>query len=261
MKCISGLSRGENSSAEAAIVSSTGTGGARSDVVAGATRGVLHEQNAAGYSRTMSVQKTLLDRAGSTYAEDAGITLRDKPSPLWQLLVLSMLLSARISSGIAVRSTREISAAGWRTPEKLLDSTWQERVDALGRGGYRRFDEKTSTQLEQLARHLIDRWNGDLRRLRDEAGDARDAERLLQEFVGIGPAGASIFLREVQGIWPQMSPYADKLVIKGAEAVGLPADSKSLMSGIAVSDRPRIAAACVRVARDNQLAEQVSQVA
>lgn len=203
----------------------------------------------------MSVRDALLKHAGTSFAEDAGITLQDKPSPLWQLLVLSLLLSARISSDIAVRSAREISRAGWRTPRRVLESTWQQRVDALGRGGYRRFDEKTATQLEQLAADLNDRWKGDLRRLRDEAGDTRGCERLLQDFVGIGPTGAAVFLREVQGVWPQVGPYADKLVAKGADAVG--ASSADLMDGVNVTDRPRIAAACVRVARDQELAAKV----
>src|SRR5699024_12028770 len=80
----------------------------------------------------------LLTAHGRTFAADAEITLRDKPAPLWQLLVLSLLLSARISSDIAVATARELFSAGWRTPEHLRESTWQERVDALGRGGYRR---------------------------------------------------------------------------------------------------------------------------
>jgi hypothetical protein len=33
--------------------------------------------------------KTLLDRAGTTYAEQAGIRLTDSPAPLYRLLVLS----------------------------------------------------------------------------------------------------------------------------------------------------------------------------
>jgi hypothetical protein len=36
----------------------------------------------------------LLDRCGRLYAEDAGIRLADRPGPLYQLLVLSTLLSA-----------------------------------------------------------------------------------------------------------------------------------------------------------------------
>ncbi|TCO59488.1 hypothetical protein [Actinocrispum wychmicini] len=77
-----------------------------------------------------------------TYAEEAGIHLRDKPSPLYQRLVLSMLLSTRICAGIAVATARELFAAGWYTPRRMADSTWQQRVDALGRGGYARYDEK-----------------------------------------------------------------------------------------------------------------------
>lgn len=74
----------------------------------------------------------VLERLGRTYADEAGITLRDKPAPLFQLLMLSMLFSAPISAEAAVASLREIREAGWRTPERLLDSTWQQRVDALG---------------------------------------------------------------------------------------------------------------------------------
>jgi endonuclease III len=87
--------------------------------------------------------------------------LRDKPSPLFQLLVLTMLSSARIAADIAVASARKLFVAGWRTPEKLRDATWQERVDALVRVGYRRHDS-TSTQLEKLATHVIDVHDGDL---------------------------------------------------------------------------------------------------
>jgi len=59
----------------------------------------------------------------------------------------------------------------------------------------------------------------------------------------------------VQGVWPNIGPYADKLVTRGAQAVGSTTDR--LMEGIGDVDRPRIAAACVRVARDQELAEKV----
>src|SRR6185312_2074702 len=87
----------------------------------------------------------LLERHGTTYAEEAGIRLADKPSPLYELLVLSTLLSARISSRIAVDAARELFSAGMRTPERMRSATWQQRVSALGRGSYRRYDERTAT--------------------------------------------------------------------------------------------------------------------
>src|SRR5699024_10028022 len=153
----------------------------------------------------------------------AGITLRDKPSPLWRLLVLSLLLSARIDSSIAVRSARELSRAGWRTPAAMTASTWQQRVDALGRGGYRRYDERTATQLGDAAERVRERWRADLRSLHDEAGDDADAISTgVQQVKGIGPSGGAIFVREVQAVWTGLVPYADKMVTAGAERLGLP---------------------------------------
>ena len=59
-----------------------------------------------------AIVEDLLERHGQTYAEAAGITLRDEPSPLYQLLVLTMLSSTRIDAEIAVAAARELFAAG-----------------------------------------------------------------------------------------------------------------------------------------------------
>jgi 2',3'-cyclic-nucleotide 2'-phosphodiesterase (5'-nucleotidase family) len=48
-----------------------------------------------------STARALLDRCGTTYAAEAGIRLRNTPQPLYQLLVLTQLLSARIRADIA----------------------------------------------------------------------------------------------------------------------------------------------------------------
>ena len=46
----------------------------------------------------------------------------------------------------------------------------------------------------------------------------------LTEFPGVGPVSASIFLREVQDIWPVVAPYVDAKVTSGAHRVRLPGD-------------------------------------
>lgn len=203
--------------------------------------------------------RTLIDRHGTTFATQAGIALRDKPSPLWRLLVLTLLLSARIDSGIAVRSARELSRAGWRTPARMLDSTWQQRVDALGRGGYRRYDEKTSTQLERLAAAVRERWRDDLRRMHDDAGDdPRQLESRLQEFTGIGPTGASIFIREAQAVWPGVAPYVDSVTADGAARVGLPRSADGLYALTGHADFARLVAGCVRASRSADVVADVA---
>src|ERR1700678_4788829 len=116
------------------------------------------------------IVKELLDRGGSLYAEDAGIKVADRPGPLYQLLVLATLLSAPIPADTAIEAARELFAAGYRSPKAMSEASWRDGGDALGRGHYRRYDERTATMLGDCADLLSVKWHGDLRRLRDRAG-------------------------------------------------------------------------------------------
>lgn len=136
-----------------------------------------------------------------------------------------MLFSARISATIAVAAARELFEAGWRTPQKMLDSTWQQRVDALGRAGYRRYDFSTSTKLQELAEMVLEQYGGDLRRIRPSGPNAqKDLAKVIESVPRIGPTGARIFCREIQDVWPEVSPYVDERALKPAVQLGLPTD-------------------------------------
>ncbi|MFD7246627.1 HhH-GDP family DNA glycosylase [Streptomyces massasporeus] len=204
--------------------------------------------------RPERVVRELVGAHGRTYAEEAGIALKDTPQPLYRLLVLSHLLSARIRGSIALATARALHEAGLRDPRRMAQASWQERVDALGRGGYRRYDERTATQLGEAAELLNDRWGGDLRRLRREAdGEVPELRRLLQEFPGMGPAGAGIFLREAQGIWPEAAPYLDAKALQGAERLDLPTAPERLTELAGNTDPAVLAAALVRAAVDKEV--------
>ncbi|WP_372463336.1 endonuclease [Actinospica acidithermotolerans] len=188
-----------------------------------------------------------MGECGETFAHQAGIRLANTPSPLFRLLVLTMLLSVRISTPIAVAAARELSAAGWRTPQAMAGADWQDVVDALGRAHYKRYDESTATALGEDARLLVERWHGDLRRLRAEAdGDPRRIRELLQEFRRIGPVGASIFCREAQGVWPELRPCFDRRTLDGAARNRLPRDPERLAALVEPARLPNLAAALVR---------------
>lgn len=189
----------------------------------------------------------LLKEHGQTFADEAGVKLHDTPQPLYQLLVVCVLSSIRIRANIAVAAARELFAAGYRTPAKMLEASWQQRVDALGRAHYKRYDESTATALGEGARLIIDRWHGDLRKLRAEAGhDPRRIRELLQEVPRIGPVGAEIFCREAQGLWPELRPTFDKRAAQGADKARLPTDPGRLAELVPHQDLPRLAAALVR---------------
>jgi endonuclease III len=210
-----------------------------------------------------AVFDVLLDRYGRTFAAEAGIKLSDQPKPLYQLLVLATLLSARISADVAVAAAKELFKAGYTTPRAMHEANWQDRVDALGRGHYRRYDERTATMLGNGAEMLLDRWKGDLRRLREEAkGQDRKIASLLMEFPGIGPTGADIFLREVQAVWPQVAPHLDKRVLEGADRLGLPRQPGRLAQ-LARSDDElaRLSAALIRIGRDKKSVAEIKSAA
>lgn len=181
--------------------------------------------------------------------------------PLYQLLVLSVLLSARINADIAVAAASELFRAGYRTPKAMRDASWQQRVDTLGRGHYRRYDERTATMLGDGADLVLERWQGDLRRLRDTACTVAKGAELLQEVPGIGPSGAAIFAREVQGVWTDFLPYVDPLTAKGAERLGLPTTPGRLLAHTTNEEFPRLVAGCVRAALSKQIVDDVREVA
>jgi hypothetical protein len=197
--------------------------------------------------------RALLERHGRTFASELGIDVaKGTPSPLYRTLCAAMLMSARIGSPIAVQAARNLAERGWRTPQKLAGSTWEQRVAALNDAGYTRYQERTATMLGDLTEHLLERWNGDLRRLREAAERDSQAERwLLKEFKGLGDVGVDIFFREVQVAWEELRPFADRRALDAAGRLGLPKDARKLSGLVGEKDHPRFVAALVRVELDD----------
>jgi hypothetical protein len=208
-------------------------------------------------------QRTVLDNllqlASQTYAAEAGIRLADKPAPLYRLLVLSVLLSTRIKAGIAVTAIRELFQAGLRTPRKMAESRWQDRVDALGRAHYRRYDEQTATALGDGAQLLLDDYSGDVRMLRERANrKPAGIRRALTALPRIGPTGADILCREAQDLWTELRPYFDKKTLQGAEKLGLPTKPRDLAELATGTDLATVAAALVRADLDKKLSARAA---
>lgn len=192
----------------------------------------------------------LLEAHGRTFAEDLGIDLdRNTPSPLFRWLCASLLFSSRISAEAALSAARALGDAGWTTAEKMAAATWADRTRVLNRAGYARYDESTSRMLEDTARMVVERYHGDLRRLREAAGrDPAAIRRHLTAFKGIGEVGAAIFCREAQAAWPELYPFADRKALQAAAALDLPTEAGELARLVPRQEFPRLVAALVRTA-------------
>jgi endonuclease III len=204
------------------------------------------------------VVRRLLKVAGTTYATEAGVRIRDKPMPLFQLLVLCMLASKPIDAAIAMRAGRELFSEGLRTPKTVLRSDRRTMINAFGRAHYVRYDESSATRLTEIAQRAVHEYSGDLREIaRRSARNIDAAKRMLKQFKGIGDTGADIYLREVQDVWPWVRPYFDKRAVRAAKALKLPTDPTKL-GALAPRANARLAAALVRASLDDNVRQQVT---
>ena len=195
------------------------------------------------------VLSALLAEHGDTFAERAGITLTDKPSPLFRLLVLTSLLSANLDARLGLRAARACTEAGYTTAQHLAEATDDDRWQVLSDSKYLR-KKQTARQLGDLAEQCLQRYGGDLRRLNGAHGAApaimqEAVQEAVQGFTGIGPVGAAIFCREAQTVWPSLRPYADERVLALAVARGLPDSAEQLASAAGTDDLSRVGAALV----------------
>ena len=143
------------------------------------------------------------------YSEDLGIDL-STPSGRFRWFVSSILFGARISEQVAANTYRCFETAGVDAPDKIIGAGWDRLVEILDAGGYVRYDFSTATKLLKIMTTLQQNY-GSLENLYCQASDGKDLEKRLQEFKGIGPTTAQIFLRELRGIW-QVQPKVTDIV-------------------------------------------------
>ncbi len=147
----------------------------------------------------MATRSSKKDRTG---AGDLGLDLSgNADAELFKWLVACLLFGARISQEIAADAFRALDADGVLTPAKLAGADWQHLVDLLGEGRYRRYDESKARELIQLGADVQERYDGKLSQLPQGSTTKKERKQRLQEFKGIGPTAADIFLREVGAKW------------------------------------------------------------
>jgi len=124
---------------------------------------------------TQRVVSALLAKHGRTYCDELGNKTSHAIRPRFCSGGFARRCCFRLGSmpETAIAASMALTRRGWTSARKMAASTWEERTHVLNGAGYARYDESTSAKLGEAADLLLDRYNGDLRRLREEAG--RDA--------------------------------------------------------------------------------------
>lgn len=183
------------------------------------------------------------------YSERFGFDLKRDPFP-WFLL--SVLFGARIAESIALRTFYLFKSEGLVSPESIIDAGFDRLVSLLDSGGYARYDFRTATKLEEMARNII--ASGGLNVIHENADDGGDlVERLKDLAKGIGDVTVGIFIREMVGIWDKAEPHPSDLVKKGAEYLGIDERKSHEKYGISYARMEsfllKVARQCVRARR------------
>ena len=116
------------------------------------------------------------------------------------------------------------------TAPEMAKSSEEQRTEVLLEAGYRR-SEEAAGWLHEAAERILDRYDGDLNNLLDEADGERDQlYAALVEFPGMDDAGIALFLREAQRLRLEVAPFAHERALAAAKRLGLPADARELMT-------------------------------
>lgn len=89
---------------------------------------------------------------------------------------------------------------GVDSPKKIANQSWQQLVDLLGEGNYRRYDESTARNMLDMARELVRDYHGNLLNMYNDCRDEKEFAKRLQKLKGVGPKTAEIFMREAEPV-------------------------------------------------------------
>jgi hypothetical protein len=162
-------------------------------------------------------------RRSQLYAEELGIDLASgKDEDYFRWFLASLLYGGRISETIARRTYQAFCRHDLTSPRRVVAAGSGFLVNPVMReGGYVRYDGRKSEQILRDCAMLLTRYGGRLSRLHQAARNPRDLEARLDDFYGVGPVTANIFLRELRPFWTKADPTPLPSVLALASKLGI----------------------------------------
>lgn len=173
----------------------------------------------------------LLERYNhESFSEQAGISIKDSPNTLYQVFELGVLLDGRVDPDTSVDAFLQLEDRGWTTAKKMTDAPTGELNDLLVTLGYPETDaDRIAVGLGDAALHLLEDHGGDLGGVRKvvDHDPQREREELLR-FARVRDRSVDGFFREIQVLWDELHPFADKPVLDAARRLDLGNDADTL---------------------------------
>ncbi len=130
-------------------------------------------------------------------ANELGIDLSSRQEEAYFKWFLACLLFGKpVQQEVARRTYNIFVEDGLTTPQAILNAGWDRLVKVLDEGHYTRYDYSTATKLLDIMKRLRE-TTGSVRALVSGCHSRDELSARLQEFKGIGPKTAEIFLRDL----------------------------------------------------------------
>lgn len=122
-------------------------------------------------------------------------------SDMFRWFLLCYLFGKPIRSESAIATWRIFIDEKLDTPWAIVESSEGRLVGALNRGGYTRYQHVTTRGLKVCMDSLVRQYEGSLYFLLESSQNEDELSKRLQEFYGVGPKVAEIFMRETEEIF------------------------------------------------------------
>jgi len=128
-------------------------------------------------------------------AEDLGLDLTTDDG-LYGWFLASLLFGRPVQESVAIQAWKVLRDDGFTSPESFVGAS-SSRIDTdLWNANYRHLVGGMTAELPRVMEALITE-HGSLRALVSKSASRSDLEAHLEEFKGVGPKTAEIFLREI----------------------------------------------------------------
>lgn len=119
-------------------------------------------------------------------------------SELFKWFLACLLFGKPIQQAVAKRTYFEFEKEGLDNPDAILAAGWDKLVEVLDRGHYVRYDFSTADKLLDIMTELNINYGGEISYLIKLSKNRADLICRLQEFPGLGPKTAEIFVRDLK---------------------------------------------------------------
>ncbi|KAL1952841.1 hypothetical protein VTO42DRAFT_4113 [Malbranchea cinnamomea] len=136
------------------------------------------------------------------YAQDLHIDLSThEESEYFKWFLACLLFGKPVQQEVARRAFVElVEHEHIASPSAILNAGWDRLVEILDRAHYVRYDFSTADKLLDVSGALREDYEGRLGVLLDQCKTVDEVARRLQEFKGVGPKTAEIFLRDMEPV-------------------------------------------------------------